>query len=172
MHAIQNNLIVTFQLNSFWGDPSQRSCVPKAIKEAQNRWYLIAYDLERNDFRNYGLDRISNFEITSSKKNTQNINVDEYYKNAFGIETQGEPHKVILLFSNDQKQYLKSLPLHHSQKITEENKNNFKIELFVHLNFDFRMELLKLGSLCEVLRITSYNVCYTKLLRCLCRRSV
>ncbi|WP_396188781.1 helix-turn-helix transcriptional regulator [Flavobacterium sp.] len=151
LHAIQNNLIITFQLNSFWSEPTQRRCVPKAIKEAQNRWYLIAYDIDRSDFRNYGLDRISNFEITSSKKLTPSININEYYKNAFGIETQGQPYKVILKLDNAQKKYLQSLPIHHSQKIVEEKENYFIIELFLHLNFDFRMEILQLGSLCEVL---------------------
>ncbi len=151
LHAIQNNLIITFQLNSYWAEATQRRCVPKAIKEAQNRWYLIGYDLDRNDFRNYGLDRISNFTVTASKKQTPNINVKEYYKNAFGIETQGQPYKVILKLDNAQKKYLQSLPFHHSQKIVEEKENYFIIELFLHLNFDFRMEILKLGSLCEVI---------------------
>lgn len=151
LHAIQNNLVITFQLNSFWAEPTQRRCVPKAIKEAQNRWYLIGYDLDREDFRNYGLDRISKFEITASKIQTPNINVNEYYKNAFGIETQGEPHRVILKLHNAQKKYLQSLPLHHSQRILEEKENYFILELFLHLNFDFRMEILKLGSLCEVI---------------------
>lgn len=151
LHAIQNNLIIKFQLNSFWARPTFRLCVPKAIKEAQNRWYLIGYDIDRKDFRNYGLDRISNFEITASKNATPNINVQEYYKNAFGIETQGQPYKVILKLDNAQKKYLQSLPLHHSQKIVEEKENYFIIELFLHLNFDFRMEILKLGSLCEVI---------------------
>lgn len=151
LHAIQNNLIITFQLNSFWKRPSFRLCVPKAIKEAQNRWYLIGYDLDREEFRNYGLDRISNFRITSSKKQTPNIDVLEFYKNAFGIETQGESYKVILKLDNTQKEYLKSLPFHKSQKIVEEKENYFKIELFLHLSFDFKMEILKLGSLCEVI---------------------
>jgi predicted DNA-binding transcriptional regulator YafY len=151
IHAIQNNFILTFQLNSFWSSPSQRRCVPKAIKEAQNRWYLIAYDLDKQEFRNYSLDRISNFVITSSKLNTPNINIEETYKNAFGIENQGKPIKIVLQFENSQKEYIKSLPLHISQKIVTENKTHFILELFIHSTHDFVMEILKLGSWCEVL---------------------
>lgn len=73
LHAIQNQLVVTFQLNSYWQAASFRRCVPKAIKESQNRYYLIAYDLDKNNFRNYGLDRISNFVITSEKKNLRKL---------------------------------------------------------------------------------------------------
>lgn len=151
LHAIQNNLIITFQLNSFWSEPSQRRCVPKAIKEAQNRWYLIAYDLDRADFRNYGLDRISKFEVTSSKKNTPNINIQEHYQHAFGIETYEKSTQIILQFENSQKEYLKSLPFHCSQKIIMENKTHFKIELLMHPTHDFIMEILRFKNWCEVL---------------------
>lgn len=150
LHAIQNNLIITFQLNSYWAEATQRRCVPKAIKEAQNRWYLIGYDLDREDFRNYGLDRITNFEITSSKKATPNININDEYKNAFGIETYGEPTTILIEFENSQKEYIKSLPFHASQKIMEENEKSFITELFMLPTYDFRMELLKYGDQCEV----------------------
>jgi len=150
LHAIQNNLIITFQLNSYWAEATQRRCVPKAIKEAQNRWYLIGYDLDREDFRNYGLDRITNFEITSSKKATPNININDEYKNAFGIETYGEPTTILIEFENSQKEYIKSLPFHPSQKIMEENEKSFMTELFMLPTYDFRMELLKYGDQCEV----------------------
>lgn len=157
LHAIKNNLTVTFELKSYWNKPSHRVCVPKAIKEAQNRWYLIGYDLDRNEFRNYGLDRISSFRVTASKKQTPNINVPEYYKNAFGIENQGEPQTVILKIDNTQKKYLQSLPLHHSQKIVEENNSYFKVELFIHPTYDFIMEILRFGSWCEVLEPETFR---------------
>ena len=157
LHAIQNNLIITFQLNSYWVEATQRRCVPKAIKEAQNRWYLIGYDLDREDFRNYGLDRITNFEITSSKKATPNININDEYKNAFGIETYGEPTTILIEFENSQKEYIKSLPFHASQKIVEEKNKTFIIELFMLPTFDFIMEILRFGSWCEVLEPNEYR---------------
>lgn len=150
IHAIQNQLVVTFQLNSYWKPASFRRCVPKAIKESQNRYYLIAYDLDKNDFRNYGLDRISNFVITSEKQKTPDINVEEFYQHAFGIECYHDPEKIVLEFVNDQKQYLKSLPLHTSQKIIQENKETFTVELFMHPTNDFVMEIMRYGAICEV----------------------
>lgn len=150
LHAIQNQLAVTFRLNSYWQVASFRRCVPKAIKESQNRYYLIAYDLDKNDFRNYGLDRISNFTITSEREKTPEINIEEFYQHAFGIECYHDPEKIVLEFANDQKQYLKSLPLHTSQKIIEENKEIFTVELFMHPTNDFVMEIMRYGAICEV----------------------
>lgn len=151
LHAIQNNLIVEFQLNSYWKETSQRSCVPKAIKESQNRYYLIAYDLDKKDFRNYGLDRISHFKITAKKQKTPIIDVENYYKNAFGIERYDEPEKIVLKFENQQKAYVNSLPLHSSQKIIKESTDTFFLELFMHPTNDFVMEIMRHGAICEVL---------------------
>lgn len=151
LHAIQNQLVVTFQLNSYWQAASFRRCVPKAIKESQNRYYLIAYDLDKNDFRNYGLDRISNFVITSEKQKTSEINVEAFYQHAFGIQCYNDPVEIILEFVNDQKKYIQSLPLHASQKIIKENNETFTVELFMHPTNDFVMEIMRYGAICEVI---------------------
>lgn len=151
LHAIQNQLVVTFQLNSYWQAASFRCCVPKAIKESQNRYYLIAYDLDKNNFRNYGLDRISNFVITSEKQKTPEINVEAFYQHAFGIQCYNDPVEIILEFANDQKKYIQSLPLHASQKIIKENNETFTVALFMHPTNDFVMEILRYGAICEVI---------------------
>ena len=157
LYAIQHNLVITFQLNSYWSKPTQRCCIPKAIKEAQNRWYLIGYDLDRQEFRNYGLDRISNFEITTIKKQSPNINIQEYYKNAFGIETYGEPTPIVLKFENSQKEYIKSLPFHTSQTIFEEDETHFKVKVKLHPTYDFIMEILRFGKWCELVEPENFR---------------
>lgn len=42
------------------------------------------------------------------------------------------------------------MPLHTSQKITQENKKTFTVELFMHPTNDFVMEILRYGAICEV----------------------
>src|SRR5690606_11842260 len=111
----------------------------------------IAFDLDKKDFRNYGLDRISNFTITSEREKTPEINIEEFYQHAFGIECYHDPEKIVLEFVNDQKQYIKSLPLHISQKIIQENNETFTVELFMHPTNDFFMEIMRYGAICEVI---------------------
>lgn len=43
LYAIENQFVLEFTLNSYWSESSKRKCVPKAIKETHNRYYLIAY---------------------------------------------------------------------------------------------------------------------------------
>lgn len=152
LHAIENELVVTFDHYSYWNNiTTHRRCIAKYIKESQNRYYLIAWDLDKKNFRSFGLDRIENFVISSERiKNTPTINIKEYYKNAFGIERYDEPQPVILEFDADQKYYLESLPLHTSQKITAENEETITVKLFVHPTNDLVMEILRHGSICEV----------------------
>lgn len=153
IHAIKNKLIIEFLHHSYWNNEiKERKCLPVAIKEAQNRWYLFAYDLLENKFRTYGLDRISNFVLTTkSYKNTPSINITDYFKDAYGIVTTEEAVKVVIAFDISQINYVKTLPFHPSQKITRETKTTFEIELFIQPTYDFRMELLKYGNLCEVI---------------------
>lgn len=42
------------------------------------------------------------------------------------------------------------MPLHSSQKITQENQDTFTIELFMHPTNNFIMEIMRHGAICEV----------------------
>ncbi|MBB1151474.1 WYL domain-containing protein [Myroides sp. NP-2] len=46
---------------------------------------------------------------------------------------------------------MKSLPFQASQKIVNEIEATFTVELFMHPTNDFVMEIMRHGSICEVL---------------------
>lgn len=152
LYAIENQYILEFTLNSYWSASSNRKCVPKAIKETHNRYYLIAWDLEKKEFRNFGLDRISNFKLTYQSAASPSIDIDQFYKHAFGIECYNDPEKVILKFQKSQQDYLESLPLHTSQAIKILNDDFIEVELFVHPTNELVMEIMKYGAICEVIQ--------------------
>ena len=151
LYAIENQLVLEFTLNSYWSESSKRRCVPKAIKETHNRYYLIAWDLDKKEFRNFGLDRITDFKLTYQPTESPAIDIAKFYEHAFGIECYDEPVKISLKFDNSQKEYVKSLPFHASQKIVNEIEATFTVELFMHPTNDFVMEIMRHGSICEVL---------------------
>lgn len=152
LQAIENNLVLKFEHRSYWKpEQTNRTVEPIAIKESQNRWYLVGFDAIKNDIRNFGLDRITNLEITSTKFKPKKIDVTQLYTNAVSIETYEPATKVVLKFDKSQSQYIKSLPLHHSQLVVEDTPDFCIVQLFVHPTFDFILELLKQGELVEVL---------------------
>lgn len=157
IEAIENKNSLSFTLNSYWNEPSKRKCAPIAIKEAMKRWYLVAYDIDKKEIRNYGLDRISNFRTLDEKFSPPFFDVEEHYQHAFGIENYYEPTHIILRFDISQFNYLESLPLHHSQKITETKNGYFLVNLFIHPTYELKMEILKFGENCEVIEPLFYR---------------
>lgn len=156
IHAIENNLEVNFTHQKFWETNSvkkTRTVNPLALKEARNRWYVIGQDQKDNKVKSFGLDRISNVEISSKKfQHPKGFNPDQKFEHAFGIITDGTiPVKIKLWFSNAQADYIKSLPLHHSQKVVTENETECIIELYLSPTYDFVMELLSIGKEVKVL---------------------
>jgi proteasome accessory factor B len=151
LHTIQNNLQITFTHTKFWEmEISQRTVKPIAIKESEHRWYLIAHDNKDGRVKNFGFDRISDLKILDEKFKPIVFNVEKAYQHAFGIETYEPVQKVILEFSWQQGNYIKSFPLHASQKIISDTEDALEIELYIHPTNDFIMELLKYGSEVEV----------------------
>jgi proteasome accessory factor B len=147
IHAIQNSLLLKFTHQKHWEDTiTQREVKPIAIKESQQRWYLVALDKKDETVKTFGLDRISNLFITDTKFKPIRYNVEKAFQYAFGVETYETEVKIVLEFSWQQGNYIKSFPLHESQRILEDNEDMVLIEIYIHPTNDIIMELLKYGS--------------------------
>jgi predicted DNA-binding transcriptional regulator YafY len=155
LHAIKNRLQVSFTYQKFYEEQvSQRTVAPLALKEFKNRWYLIAHKVSNKEIRTYPLDRISDLEISKNKfQKDPNFDLKQMMKYSFGIITPSDkkPEKVILSFHPFQGKYIKSLPLHETQKILIDNEKELRISLDIHPEHDFKMEILSLGDTVKVL---------------------
>lgn len=152
IHAIQNLYLLQFTHQKHWEDFStQREVYPIAVKESQQRWYLVALDKKNNVVKTFGLDRISNLKITNTKFKPVAYNVEKEFQHAFGVLTDSPAEKVVLEFSKQQGNYIKTFPLHESQRIVEETEDSVILEFFIHATNDIKMELLKYGSDVKVL---------------------
>ena len=154
LHALQNKLRVSFNYHKYYDDSqSPREVKPLALKEARNRWYLIAEDSDAR-VKNFGLDRISALRISDHKfLPPKDYDIEKEFRHCFGIisGTGEQPVKVVLSFTLQEGRYIKSLPLHHSQQLLLENEQEIRIALFLQLTHDFKMELLSFGDQVEVL---------------------
>ena len=152
IHVIQNAYILKFTHKKHWEDDiTQREVKPIAIKESQQRWYLICWDKKDETVKTFGLDRISNLKITDIKFKPIAFYVEKEFRNAFGVLRDEPAEKVILEFTKQQGNYIKTFPLHESQRIVEENEDSVILEIFIHTTNDIKMELLKYGSDVKVL---------------------
>jgi len=151
LHAIKNKLQIRFNHQSFsTNELSKRRVEPYSLKEYKGRWYLVCVDCKDGSIKSFGLDRITNLDISKSPfVVAKPVNIDSYYDHSFGIigpNTSTEPEDVILKFTTHQSRYIKSLPLHSSQTIIEKDEESVSIKLKIHITHDFIMELLSHGS--------------------------
>jgi predicted DNA-binding transcriptional regulator YafY len=155
IHAVQNKVKVAFRYRKFWDEElTDRVVSPYAVKEFRDRWYMLAKDDKDGEIKTFGMDRISGFWITKKKFEVEEgFDLERFYKNAFGIMSSANiaPQAVILSFTPFQGKYIKSLPLHHSQEIIEDNDDGLQIGLRLCITHDFVMELLSFGSNVKVI---------------------
>jgi predicted DNA-binding transcriptional regulator YafY len=155
LHAIRNNHVIKFTYCKYWDNNiSQRMVEPYALKEFKSRWYVISKDQKDGIVKSFGLDRITNLDILKKKFHPTNFNVNEHYRNCFGIigsDEQG-PSEVILSFTPFQGRYVKSMPLHESQQVIVDNEEELRIKLTVYITEDFVMEIMSHGDRVIVLQ--------------------
>lgn len=125
------------------------------MKLFENRLYVLAYNVHYYDIRLYGLDRIESVELTDETfKLPKDFNAEEYFSTAYGIVIgyNVKPERIVIRANDDHKNYLKSLPLHHSQRLIEDCGEYADFELFLSPTYDFVMRLLHVGAMIEVIR--------------------
>ncbi|MBQ0151651.1 MAG: WYL domain-containing protein [Chryseobacterium sp.] len=153
--AIRNKRIVTFQHFNFkYKMMTSRKVHPLALKESKGRWYLIGIDTKDKLQKSFGLDRVNDLEVSPTKfKEKYKYNFKEHFKNAFGVMNLSEQHpkKIVIKCSKHQGEYIKSFPLHQSQKETEETETEQFFEFFLHPTYDFMQEILSFGKEVTVL---------------------
>lgn len=152
LEAIQKQLPITFRHSSFYHlKEEDYTLKPYFLKQYQNRWYVIG-ETEKG-YRTFGIDRLENIVIGSKKFKSKTEEAKDKFSNVVGLNyVDHKIEKVHLAFNISQKPYVKSLPLHRSQKeINSQNESSFDIELLIHPNFEFRQQVLKYGSLVKVI---------------------
>ena len=128
---------------------------PYCVKLFENRWYVLAHNVHYDDIRLYSLDRIENVETTDvTFKLPKYFNAEEYFSTAYGIVigSNMKPERIVIRANEDHKHYLKSLPLHHSQRLIEDCGEYADFELYLSPTYDFVMRLLHVGAMIEVIQ--------------------
>lgn len=155
LHAIKNCVAINFTYEKYFEEfTTNRTVHSIAIKEARNRFYLLAFDTKDSKIKAFALDRITELKITQQKfLPITNYNPEKAFEHSFGIMASNDkqPQKIVLQFIPNEAKYIKSLPLHHSQMLINETKENSIFEFFLFPTYDFIMELLSIGEKVKVL---------------------
>jgi len=126
---------------------------PYLLKEYHNRWYLVAFDTASKHIRTFGLERIESIEKAERKFVVEEtFDPDAFFKHSIGItEKQVKPHEVVLSFEPVAGKFLKTQPVHASQKVVLENEKEIRISLHVLVTPELVSFILGYGKQVKVI---------------------
>jgi predicted DNA-binding transcriptional regulator YafY len=153
---IKNKHVIDVKYRPFTSNKSLEMTIhPYLIKEYNNRWFLIAYNEEIGKMSHLALDRIVSFNTTGasfiiSKEFDEKI----YFDNIVGITLpeNAKPDLTELHFSSARAPYIKTKPLHKSQKILKEDETGLNISLNMVINKELITLLLGFGKDLKVIK--------------------
>ncbi len=156
LEAIKKRRSITVTYKKFKDDAVERvyQLDPYLLKEFRHRWYLIAYDAEKEYFKTFGVGRIIAVEQTKTRyKINSYFDADRFFKNCYGITTikDDDPNEIKLSVTPDQARYILSMPMHHSQKVVKRNDKEVVISIFVRVTWELIMDILAMGSNVKVI---------------------
>ena len=126
---------------------------PYRLKQYNNRWFLIGITTENSNITNIALDRIVGFQVINETFLPISIDFEERFEDVIGVSipNNSEPQKILIKVISNQWNYIKTKPIHGSQKIKKENSDYTIIEIDVHINHELQSLLLSFGDMIEVL---------------------
>jgi predicted DNA-binding transcriptional regulator YafY len=154
LHAIQGRRVVSLSYRKFKSEGADALLVhPYLLKEYRNRWYLIAWNNDRSDYRTYGLDRMESVEEQDETFAVRSdFDADHFFKHSFGISKSTEaPQNVRVRCNQLEYEYLSAQPVHPSQQLVRIDEDVYELQLHVLVTFELVHFLLGLGAAVEVI---------------------
>ena len=133
---------------------------PYAIKVFKQRWYLLANDNKHNRPTIYALDRIVSLQETEETfVYPSDFDTELFFRDCFGVicGTEEKPQRIVIRTYQPCANYLRTLPIHHSQKELKSTSDYTDFEFYLRPTFDFRQELLSQGNEIEVLKPAGFR---------------
>ena len=166
LRAIKEKRQVALHYYKFWDKNKQlvvRTIEPYLLKEAQRRWYILAWDVEKEALRVFGLDRIKHLDDERGVKFQHPVpeGVEHFFDDSFGAWVDNErtqAEEVVLAFKKlptdspfvpNPAEYLKAMPLHSSQEVMSETDDEIVLKLHLKITPDFVKEIQSYGSRVE-----------------------
>ena len=153
--AMRENRRVRIIYRSFAdGQPKELMLQPLFVKFYERRWYLYADKSEDSQIKLYALDRVQSVEVMDERfKMPKDFSPAEYLSGAFGVTVYDEikPCTIRMRVYGETVQYLRTLPLHVSQREVEIGPEASIFEYFVAPTPEFYRAVLSHLNHVEIL---------------------
>ena len=153
--AMQQNRVLLVDYKPFQGEKFELYLQPYAMRIYNQRWYVVGRFKESGKIRNIALDRILHMEITDEVFSLpEEFDASDYYAHTVGIFVNEElkPQRVVLRTYGVSTEYMRSVPLHPSQREIATNGNESSdFEYYLNLTPELTGKLLSKGDWVEVI---------------------
>lgn len=155
--AIIKKVVLKLEYKSFKArEAKQFHFHPFALKEFNNRWFLIGRKKASQPITNLALDRIIMIDYDFAQTYLEeDFDVENYYKDVVGVTVnQGlQPRRIQLWIDRTNAPYVITKPLHSSQRLITQNEDgSIIINIFLIVNYELERILLGFGNGLEVLK--------------------
>jgi len=158
LQAIISKRVLKMKYTPYGKKQITANIYPYYLKEYNDRWYLIAQTKGYDSYAHYALDRIDDFEEVALPYKEPDIEFDDYFDDVVGVTvTEGDSEDIILRVSKPRFEYIRTKPLHLSQRIVEENDFFAVVSINVKVNKELESLILSFGSDIEVLSPTFFR---------------
>ena len=141
----------SYSLPRLGGKEAEYLAEPYFLKQSQNRWYLVA--MVEGVLKCFELGRFKSFKVLDEDFiRDESVHAGNLFRDCFGIwdDPKMPVEDIRLRFSPLDGRFIKTLPIHTSQKI-EETEEYVEVTLRLKITNDFVMALLSRSSSIEIL---------------------
>ncbi len=152
--ALKQNHRISFSYKSYTRSRPADGIIlePYFVKIFKQLWYVIGLNVNDGLIKTYSLDRISRLNLLQETfKMPDDVNPSEFFKDCFGIITnKNSAKRIVLRVEPTQAKYFRALPLHPSQQ--EEVHDDYSVFSYrMRITYDLKEELMSHGASIEVL---------------------
>ncbi|MEO3236592.1 helix-turn-helix transcriptional regulator, partial [Parabacteroides distasonis] len=119
-HAIVDKVVLSIRYKPFdVSDVVEHTVHPYFLKEYNNRWFLLGLDEHYYVLTTFALDRILSISTSHKKYVDNDVDFAEYFDDVIGVTVfpNEAVQKVKLWVAKEQYPYIRTKPLHGSQKV-------------------------------------------------------
>ena len=152
IRAIRTNRRLHIGYKKFQAEGYEKMVCPYALKLFRQRWYLLALN-DEDQMRIYALDRMTMAELTDDAfEMPEGFSSQAYFSEYFGVLTNDTPMAHVIVRAHKwMPNYLRTLPLHHSQRELTSTPDYTDFSFDIRPTSDFLGELLRHSEGIEVL---------------------
>ena len=133
---------------------------PYYLKQFNNRWFAFGHNPLRKGLTNLALDRIkASPEEINSNYIFKEVDWEDYFSDFIGVSKIEEKSVEIkfLILDSEQAAYIRTKPLHQSQKPIKQVENGFETSINVIPNYELEKLILSFGERIKVLSPKSFQ---------------